>query len=210
MIKMNSNLFSSMNWYLVAVFLITYFICSINSAIEICKRKTGSDIRNVGNGNAESENVVKVLGSPLGFLVLLFDVAKVFISYYICYGFGKLFGQDIGVPLMRVFMIAAILGQCYPIYYSFKGGNGSVIMLTTMFILNHQIFYVCLIAGIIILIATRMTALFNIGIAILFAILTLVMMNSYFVSALIVAVIVIFKHRDSIKRILEGQEEKLF
>lgn len=205
-----SNFFSSINWYLVAVAFISYFICSINSAIEICKRKTGADIREVGSENTEPENVAKVLGSPLAFLVLLFDIAKVFIAYYICYGFGKMLGQDIGLPLMRVFMVAAIFGQCYPIYYGFKGGNGSIVMLVIMFILNRQIFYVCLIAGVIILLFTRITALFNISIAVLFCILTLVNMKQYFWTALIVAAIVIFKHRHSIKRIKEGQEEKLF
>lgn len=199
-----------MSWYLIIIFLITYFICSINPAIEICKRRTGEDIRNVGSGEAETGNASKVLGRPLGFLVFIIDIVKVFLAYYVCIGIGKLFNQDIGINLMQVFMVGALIGQCYPIFYSLKGGNGVVSALVTIFILDKQTFYVCLIAGIVILLTTRLSALASIGGIVLFVILVLVMQPQYIISACIMAVIILFKHRNNISRIISGQEEKIF
>lgn len=199
-----------MSVYSIAVFLITYLICSINPAIEICKRKTGTDIRDIGTGDAETENATKVLGRPLGFLVFILDIVKVILSYYIVYGVGKLFGQDTNIILMKSFMIGALLGQCYPIYYSFKGGRGTIVALITIFILNHQMCYICLIAGLVILILTRMLAMANIGGILLFVILIIVMKPEYTISALVMAFIILFKHRRNIQRMIHNQEDKSF
>jgi glycerol-3-phosphate acyltransferase PlsY len=48
--------------YTVSIFLITYLICSISPSIEICKKVTGEDIRNLGSGNAGSTNATSVMG----------------------------------------------------------------------------------------------------------------------------------------------------
>ena len=55
-----------MTVYMVVAFIITYLICSVNPAIEICKLKTGEDIRKLGSGNAGTANAMRVLGKPLG------------------------------------------------------------------------------------------------------------------------------------------------
>ena len=58
---MDSQIGSFINIYTVLTFLFTYFVCSINPAIEICKKKTGQDIRKLGSGNAGSANAMRVL-----------------------------------------------------------------------------------------------------------------------------------------------------
>ena len=70
-----------MSLYKISIFLITYLICSINPAIEKRKKKTGEDIRKLGSGNAGTANAMRVLGKPLGTIVVLLDIAKVFLSF---------------------------------------------------------------------------------------------------------------------------------
>ena len=82
---------SMLDLYTIAIFLIMYLICSINPAIIICKLKTGEDIRKLGSGNAGSANAMRVLGKPLGLVVVIFDVLKVFAAYYICAWIAKIF-----------------------------------------------------------------------------------------------------------------------
>ena len=71
-----------MSVYTVIIFLIAYFICSINPAIIICKLKTGEDIRRLGSGNTGTANTMRVLGKPLGILVTILDICKVFITLF--------------------------------------------------------------------------------------------------------------------------------
>ena len=72
-----------MTVYMVVAFIITYLICSVNPAIEICKLKTGEDIRKLGSGNAGTANAMRVLGKPLGTVVIICDI--LISCYCICY-----------------------------------------------------------------------------------------------------------------------------
>ena len=93
------------NLYTVLTFLIVYFICSINPAIEICKRKTGEDIRKLGSGNAGTANAMRVLGTPLGILVIILDEVKVFVSFFIMLLISKLFGNSVDTTFKTIFIL---------------------------------------------------------------------------------------------------------
>ncbi len=192
------------------IFIITYLLCSISPSIEICKRKTGEDIRNLGSGNAGTTNSIRVLGKFMGFVVFILDALKVLISYGIIYGVGKVFNQDTEIMFNSVFIVAAIIGHCYPIYYGFRGGKGVVALLTIAFILNVQMALICIIAGIVIILITRTVAMGSIGGIILFNIVIFVMLIEYILPVFIVSLIILFKHRKNITRIISRQENKLF
>ena len=148
-----------MTVYMVVAFIITYLICSVNPAIEICKLKTGEDIRKLGSGNAGTANAMRVLGKPLGTVVIICDILKVFISLAIVYVIGKIFKQDISIMLKSVFILAAVIGHCYPIYYKFRGGKGVIVGMTTAFILDAKTALICMIVGVIVILITRTVAM---------------------------------------------------
>ena len=199
-----------MSLYKISIFLITYLICSINPAIQICKKKTGEDIRKLGSGNAGTANAMRVLGKPLGTIVVLLDIAKVFCSYYIVNWVGKTFNMDTDVTLKYVFILATVIGHCFSIYYGFRGGKGVIVGITTAVILDKKIALVCIIVGLIILLVTRIVAMGTLSGLALYVLMTIVMMPSYIVPVLIISLIVIFKHRTNIQRMIAKQEEKLW
>lgn len=196
--------------YNIAVFVITYLICSVSPSIEICKRKTGEDIRNLGSGNAGTTNSIRVLGKFMGIVVFILDALKVVVSFGVIIGIGNLFKQDVDFMINSIFMVAAVLGHCFPIYYSFKGGKGIVVMLVSGIILDYQIALVCIIAGIIIIAITRIVSIGSIGGIILFNIMAFVMIPQYILPVFIASVIILFKHRKNIVRIIHKEENKLF
>jgi acyl phosphate:glycerol-3-phosphate acyltransferase len=196
--------------YNIAIFAITYLICSISPAIQICKMKTGEDIRNLGSGNAGTTNSIRVLGKFMGFVVFILDVLKVLVAYGVILGVAKVFKQDTEIMFVSLFMVAAVAGHCYPIYYGLRGGKGVVTILVVAAILNVQIALVCIIAGIIIILITRTVSIGSIGGVILFNIVTCVMQSEYIIPVFIVSLIVLFKHRKNITRIMHGEENKLF
>jgi glycerol-3-phosphate acyltransferase PlsY len=196
--------------YNVVIFIITYLICSISPSIEICKIKTGEDIRNLGSGNAGTTNSIRVLGKFMGFVVFVLDVLKVIIAYGVILGIGKLFNQDTEIMFNSIFMVAAVVGHCFPIYYGFRGGKGVVTILVVALILNVQMALICIIAGIVIILITRTVSIGSIGGLILFNIVTFVMLMEYILPVFIVSLIILFKHRKNITRIINGEENKLF
>ncbi len=198
-----------MYFYIIIIFLITYLLCSINPAIEICKRKTGEDIRKLGSGNAGTANAMRVLGKVLGSVVIILDILKVFLSYFIISWVTKLFGYTTDMTTFKtVFILATIIGHCFPIYYKFVGGKGVVVGMTLIMILDTKIFIICLISALIIMAVTRTIAKGTIAGTILYFIIALVMGYDYIWAVVIATAIVIFKHRASIQRILAKQEEK--
>ncbi|MEG0873302.1 MAG: glycerol-3-phosphate acyltransferase [Clostridia bacterium] len=198
-----------MNLYTVAVFLITYLICSINPAIEICKKKTGEDIRKLGSGTAGSANAIRVLGRVLGSAVVLLDIGKVFLSYFIVKGITTLSGGQEDIFLKSIFIVAVVIGHCFPIYYKFNGGKGVIVGITAATILDPKIAIVCIIAGFVILLITRVVAMATLGGLILYLIMSVVMMPEYIVPVAVISAIVMYKHRANIHRILTKQEAKI-
>lgn len=196
--------------YKFIVFVVTYLICSINPAIEICKKKTGEDIRKLGSGNAGTANAMRVLGRPLGILVVILDISKVYFSFYMVNMISKLFESSSQYELKSMFIIATVIGQCFPIYYKFRGGKGVVVGITAGFILNQKVAIVCLVFSLIVIIITKIIAMGTLLGVILYVIMSLVMMNEYLFPVLVVCGIILFKHRASIQRILTKQEEKFW
>lgn len=198
------------NFYTVTIFLIIYLICSINPAIEICKRKTGEDIRKLGSGNAGSANAMRVLGRILGTVVVLLDIAKVFIAYYIASFISKLFGHSADEQIFASIMIlASIIGQCFPIYYGLRGGKGVIVGITVISILDPRNALICAIAGLVVLIFTRTPSKATLSGLLLYIIISVVMGYEYLIPILISSAIIMYKHRQSIYRILTKQENKI-
>ena len=196
------------NLYTVLTFLIVYFICSINPAIEIWKRKTGEDIRKLGSGNAGTANAMRVLGTPLGILVIILDEVKVFVSFFIMLLISKLFGNSVDTTFKTIFILASIIGHCFPIYYGFRGGKGVIVGITTVAIFDPTNAVICIIAGLLVLLFTRTVSMGTLAGSILYLIISFVNRYDYIVAVLIAEAIVMFKHRSSIYRILTKQEQK--
>ncbi len=199
-----------MNLYTITIFLITYLICSINPAIIICKKKTGEDIRKLGSGNAGSANAMRVLGKPLGTIVVILDILKVLVAFFICVKVGNIFKEDIGKTLKSVFIVAAIIGHCFPIYYKFRGGKGVIVGITAALILDKKIAFVCMIVGLVIILITRTVAMGTLSGLGLYLLMIIIMASEYTIPVLIASVVVMFKHRMNIQRMLAKQETKLW
>lgn len=199
-----------MNVFTVSIFLITYLITSISPAIEICKKRTGEDIRNLGSGNAGTTNAIRVMGRLWGAIVFILDIVKVFLAYGVIYLVAKIFKQNMSSLFYSIFLVAVVLGHTFPVYYKFKGGKGVAVALVAGYILNSQAAIVCLIAAVVIILLTRMVSMGSIGGILLYCIMTLVMMPQYLIAVLIVTLVIMLKHIPNIRRIMQGQENKLF
>ena len=195
--------------------VIAYAIGSINFSIIFSKKFAGFDVREKGSGNAGTTNMLRSVGKGLAALTLICDILKGVISILIAIGIGKI-AKDIKPEIVvQVAGIFAIIGHTFPVYFGFKGGKGVATSLGILLLTNWQIGLICMVFALVLMILTRMVSLGSIMAAVLFPILTIVITDNYIVEGnyiifgLIMALIVIFNHRSNIKRIYNGEENRL-
>ncbi len=195
-----------MGWY-VLIGIIAYLVGSINLSIILCKKLKGEDIRNMGSGNAGTTNTLRTLGKGYAVLVLLFDILK-------GTGIVLLANMFNWIPdklmLVQLVGILVILGHIFPIYYGFKGGKGVATALGVIFAIDWKIGIICFIFGLLIIAITRYVSLASVTAAILYPVVMLVLRGgNYLIFSVIIAAIILIKHRANIQRLFSGTENKI-
>ena len=198
--------------------VIAYFIGSINFSVIIGRKMAGIDVRQEGSGNAGSTNVLRTIGLKAALLTLICDILKGVIAILVALLIGNIVKNIDRALLVQLAGIFVILGHTFPIFFEFKGGKGVATALGVLLMSNWEIGLICLVFALVIIIASRMVSMGAVGAAILFPVLTLFMNDNfivaaygmkYFIYSLILALIVIFNHRENIKRIMNGTENKI-
>lgn len=195
----------------IIVFVICYLIAAISPSIILCKRIKQVDIRTVGSGNAGTTNSIRAMGKGWGAVVFILDLLKVVVSYGIIVLIAAILKEDFSDTTKSIYMLASVIGHSYPIYYGFKGGKGVAVFLMSAIMVDYKAALVCLTVGVITILISRMVSLGSMIGAMLLIILVLFMETNFnFIITLLIVAIVIFNHRTNIKRIIKGEENKLF
>ncbi len=181
-----------------------YFFGCIQNAYMAGKVLKGIDIREHGSGNAGATNAVRVLGAKVGFLVFLADALKGVIAYFISYYIFK----DNITALYAGF--GAVMGHNFPFQMKFRGGKGASTTFGVFCAFNWQLSFIIFVIGITLLYITRYMSLMSITGALLFFAGSVYIYGFGEVSMIygILAVILIYRHRANIQRLLKGEESK--
>lgn len=194
-----------MFWY-IFIIIVGYLIGSINLSI-VLSRKKGKDIREQGSGNAGATNTLRTMGKKTAAIVLLFDILKGVVVVLLAKLMSGL-AQDSNL-FIQLAAIAVIFGHNFPIYYGFKGGKGVATSLGVILVINPLSAIICLLFAIVLMVITKMVSLSVILAAILYPILILFFASNYFVFAIVLVLLLIYRHRANIKRIISGNENKI-
>ena len=201
----------------VIMAIIAYLIGSINFSVIFSKKFAGFDVREKGSGNAGTTNMLRSVGKGAAGITLLCDVLKGVVAILIAIALGNIFQCDDKALLVQVAGVAVVLGHTFPIFFQFKGGKGVATSLGILLMSNWQIGLICLIFALLLMILTRMVSLGSCAAAVLYPVLTLFINEHYIVSegsgyliySIILAIIVLFNHRENIKRIMNGTENRV-
>ena len=161
-----------------------------------------------GSKNAGMTNMMRTYGKSAAGLTLLGDALKAVVSCLIGYA---VFGT-IGAYIAGLF---CIIGHMFPVYYSFKGGKGVVTAAITVLMCNPFVFLILFALFAIIVAFTKFISLGSVMCMLLYP-LILDRVNRFMVGystmevlfAILMAVLVIVKHKENIGRLLKGQESK--
>lgn len=198
--------------------IIAYAIGSINFSVIISRKYAGFDVREKGSGNAGTTNMLRSVGKKAAAITLICDILKGVVSILIAVIIGNIIRNMDKALLVQIAGIAVVLGHTFPIFFEFKGGKGVATSLGVLLMTNWQIGLICLVFAIVIMAFSKMVSMGSVGAAILFPVLTLFIRNhfiveatglKYFFFSIVLAAIVAFNHRENIKRILNGTENKL-
>lgn len=190
--------------------LIGYVIGSIPFALVIGKLFYNVDVREHGSGNLGGTNAGRTLGAKAGIAVGVLDIFKAFIAMVIV----RIFLPDHFI--YAGFM--ATIGHCYPLFANFKGGKavstaaGFLIAIATM-ITKKPLIHILIpfISVILIIYITKMVSLSTMS-ALVIASITLLITKedpSISITFIIITIIVIYRHKSNIKRIINKEESKI-
>lgn len=188
--------------------LLAYLIGSIPTGYIIVKLKTGNDIRTIGSGSTGATNVKRVLGKKWFFTVMILDAIKgmvpVLLAKYL------ISNDSLGVVAV-ICAIAVIVGHSKPVFLGFKGGKSVATGIGTLIALNP---YVGAILACIWSVITWFSKYVSLGsiIALICAPILMFIFNNpvcYTIYALIAAIYIVYLHRENIKRLINGNENKV-
>ena len=196
---------------MIAAVLIGYFLGSIPFALVIGKVFYKTDIRNFGSKNLGGSNAGRVLGKKAGIAVMTMDILKVTAAIF----FVSLFASE--ETALIVAGLSAAAGHCFPIFAHFKGGKAVATMYGFLFGMaliggySFWIFFLPLLAFLVILYIGKIVALASVGSAIINTIYIYFALNSFemFVASLIFTVILAVRHRGNFERMLKHEENKI-
>ncbi len=197
-------LFPSMLLVLVYV-LVPYLLGSINTAILVSKHFYHDDIRKYGSGNAGFTNVMRTYGKKAAVITLVGDILKTVLAVLVGWCvFGYLTAYIAG--------FACFLGHIFPVFYNFRGGKGVLCLTAILLMLDWRIFIALFVVFVGIVLATKYISAGSVICAMMFPLMLNRMNNTgiYMIEfvAIAIAVIVVIKHRENLKRIFNGTESK--
>ena len=179
-----------------------YFIGNISPSILLGKAK-GVDIKKEGSGNAGTTNALRVLGKKAAVITLIIDVCKGVMAVYLGMKFGN---YTIGT----VCALAVFCGHVGPCFYRFKGGKGVATAFGAILAVQWYLALMELLVVAVGLAATQRMSVGSLLAAASFPLLCWLFEPGFLPVGCVMAVIIIIKHIPNIKRLIKGQEPKMF
>ncbi len=205
---------------LVAVLLLGYLLGGIPFGLLISKLARGIDVRQYGSGRIGFANVLRTCGLKAGLLTFAADVGKGVVAALagrlIVGGGVEICGMLVDFQVAQAMAgVAAIIGHCWSPYIHFDGGRGVDPALGGLFAMVPWAGAGCLAIGWVVILSTRYVSLGSmLGTASSVVILAPFVARGqqppeFVIYGALATVIVVYKHRENIQRLLMGTERRL-
>lgn len=192
-----------------ACVFVPYFLGSINFSIIVSKIFHREDIRSYGSGNAGATNMLRTYGKRDAALAFCGDVLK-------CVASVSLGRVLLGLTGGYIALFCCIVGHAFPVYYKFKGGKGVAAAaggVAALYAFTPRWWIILVELGVFVVIVaiTRFISLGSVTAMFIFPILVSRFYIGWSLNILIAfmcSALVVFLHRENIKRIYKGTESK--
>jgi glycerol-3-phosphate acyltransferase PlsY len=210
----------------IAIVVIAYLIGAIPFGLIISKLKKGVDVREYGSGKTGATNVMRVLGTKLGVLTLILDVVKAggavaLASVIIGSSSGVLTIGSVFVNWQHIAQVAAglaaVAGHNWPVFAKFKGGRGVTAYFGTLFaifppagIFGAEVVAIAALGSRYMSLGSILGALAALCLMLPLTIVYDLLPPIYLVYSSMVVALILYQHRDNIRRLRQGTERRLW
>jgi glycerol-3-phosphate acyltransferase PlsY len=180
-----------------------YLLGSVAFGIIVSKLFGLPDPRTVGSGNPGATNVLRSGKKLAAALTLLGDVLKGWLPVWLA------LQSDMLMWVVASVGLAVFFGHLYPIFYKFKGGKGVATALGVMLAISPLLGLAAVITWIVVFAISRYSSLGAIvaaALAPVYAWFLLSAYNDYVIAVAVMAVMLIWRHRSNIQKLLAGTE----
>ncbi|HWF40370.1 MAG TPA: glycerol-3-phosphate 1-O-acyltransferase PlsY [Candidatus Acidoferrales bacterium] len=192
---------------------IAYLLGSIPFGYLIVRFGGGNDIRERGSGNIGAANVARNAGMVAGVLTLLFDAAKGYAAVSIA---SRLAPVGDAPRWMMAAAIAAVVGHMFPVWLGFQGGKGIATSLGVFLPICREAVLAAVILWILVVAFWRFSSLGSIVAAAAMPVFVYLLYaprhappGYITLGTMLIAVLVLIKHRANIERLVAGNEPPL-
>ena len=182
-----------------------YFLGGLSPAVILSTRLKGEDIRKKGSGNAGSTNMLRNHGIRMGALTFALDLIKGVIPALLALLW-------LGPVAAFFASIAVVIGHIFPVLLGFRGGKGVATAIGVLLVLQPILTLIVLVLAVGLVAITGYVSLGSIlGISIFpFCGFLIPLVGWQFgIFSLVLALLVLWKHKENIERLLKHQENKM-
>ncbi|MDY3330770.1 MAG: glycerol-3-phosphate 1-O-acyltransferase PlsY [Pelistega sp.] len=195
--------------YTAIAAVLAYIVGSIPFAIITSKLFGLQDPRQFGSGNPGATNVLRSGNKKAAVLTLIGDAFKGWLAVFIAQQLFPHYGTTIAIVA-----VAAFLGHIYSIFLGFKGGKGVATAIGVLLALSPLLALTLILIWLLMAVLFRYSSLAAIVAAAAAPLLYLQLYsyhlnNAYLVAILFISIVLIYKHKANIQKLLAGKESKI-
>ena len=194
---------------MILIFAVTYLCGSIPFGLILTKIFAKTDIRTIGSGNIGATNVLRTGNKKLALATLILDVAKGIVPLSLLDQLSYI-DDTTGMQLVMIGAFGVVIGHCFPVWLKFNGGKG---VATAFGVLIAAVPLSALVSAAtwgIVAGFFRYSSAAALSAAAIAPLTTLLIYGPMpAVIIFLIAVIVIARHKDNIKRLVAGEETKI-
>ncbi len=207
---------------LVPLFLLpalAYLLGSIPVGLVLTRLFGYGDIRAIGSGNIGATNVLRTGNKQLAALTLILDAGKGAVAaglptyWMLAFGGGAVLVDQ---TLQALCLLAAVIGHCFPLWLGFKGGKGVATLLGAMLTASPVSAFLFIMLWPLTALVFRYSSLAALvalvgvfGLNLFHTLVTLPQLAVLSVAMMAAVLVVIYRHKDNIKRLMAGAESKI-
>lgn len=183
---------------------LAYLLGSIPTGLLLAKAFGGVDIRTTGSGNIGATNVYRTMGRKVGVMTLVGDCLKGLVPVLAAKWLG------LSAPWIAAVGTAAFIGHVYTVFLGFKGGKGVATALGVFLGTSPLSVLTALAVFALVLWKWRYVSLASVTAAAMMPLIVAALDGKPVIIAmtLVIAALVVYKHRENIQRLLAGTENK--
>lgn len=195
--------------YEILLILLGYLYGSIPFALVIGKVFYNTDVRESGSGNLGGTNTGRVLGKKAGISVIVLDALKAVTIFYLSSYLSLKF--NLNPDIKYIAGLACIFGHCYPIFAEFRGGKAVSTSLGYFLCIEPLYAVVAIVVFLLVLKISKYVSLSSISTALIVLCITpfLAVSITAKLCMLVAVILLVYRHKDNIKRIKNHTESKI-